>query len=201
MKPVNDRLPFKIGKETLYFPAGWHHISLAQTLVIYDPTTGTKDTLTVLSILVGKPVEFWFAVDRMDVEKHLTPQLAWFNQPFDFQSLPLPPSITIDGKVLKVPKDLGMKSWGQRVAFAQEVQTVNDRFKDSPEAVRNFHHAFGLIPYTLALYFFEEFHGVNFKDKFDDDAIREFANTKIVHLPITEAYPIAAFFLLNSSES
>jgi hypothetical protein len=201
MKPINDRIPIKIGKETLLFPAGWHHISLAQTLIIYNPATGPKSTLDIMSTLVGKPVEFWFRVDRMDLEKHLVPHLVWFNQQFDFHSLPLPPSVTIDGKAIRVPKDIGMKSWGQRMAFAQEVQTCAETYKDSEPAVRNFHHAFGLIPYTLALYFYEEYYGVKFEDDFDDEKVREFANTKIVTLPITEAYPIAAFFLLNLSES
>jgi hypothetical protein len=200
MKPINDRVPIKIGKETLQFPSGWHHLTLAQTLLIYNPATGEKGILDVLSILVGKPTSFWFSVDRMDIERHLVPHIAWFNKPFDFQSLPLPPTITIDGKEMKVPKDLGFKSWGQRMAFAQELTTNQATFKDSPEPERNFQFAFGLIPYTLALYFYEQFTGTKFADEFDDDKLREFANEKCVHVPITVAYPIAAFFLRNSTD-
>lgn len=196
-KPIDDRIPVKIGKETFMFPAGWHHLSLAQVLIMYNPEGGTKGILDILSILVGKPKEFWFKVDRMDIERHLVPHLMWFNKQFDFKSLPLPPNIVIDGKELKVPKDLGFKSWGQRMSFAQEIGSVNDQFKDSPKEMLDYQFSFGLIAYTLALYFYEDFHGIKFSDEFDDEKIRQFANEKCVHVPITQAYPIAAFFLQN----
>ena len=104
-------------------------------------------------------------------------------EPMDFTALPVPKTITLGGKLISFPKDLGRLKIGQNIHARQERQNVKD-----PNEAMSIVTAIYLQPiYDKIQYGLPESH-------FDFHRAKELEKL-ILQLPITEVYLVGFFFL------
>lgn len=136
------------------------------------------NTVRLLSILTGID---YTVLNNSDCSK-FEPILALLK--FDDKAKPLqgiecPDVVVIDKKEIKVVKEIGQETFGQKV-FAQEV--VNSMIAERVDKVE-------ALVKVAAIYLQPQIDG-----SFDDTKAREFEK-KLMELPITDVYPIGNFFL------
>jgi hypothetical protein len=104
-------------------------------------------------------------------------------EPMDFTALPVPKTITLGGKLISFPKDLGRLKIGQNIHARQELQNVKD-----PNEAMSIVTAIYLQPIYDKIQY-----GLN-ESLFDFHRAKELEKL-ILQLPITEVYPVGFFFL------
>jgi len=105
----------------------------------------------------------------------------WYAQPLDFSALKQAKKITVDGKTVNVPKDLGFKTLGQKIILQQKIKKPEGKLSQ-------------LVPYAFAVYIAPEVYG---KD-YDLENVGDFLIEHVNNLPIVSVFPIASFFLKKS---
>jgi hypothetical protein len=137
-----------------------------------------KDLVQAFSILTG--------IDAKTISNMVDPEIEdWlfvatdylFREPQYFKELPLPETVTLRGKEIKIPKRVEGFTIGQSIQVRQKLDTV----KMYEEA----------ISYAVAVYLQPKVDGGDF----DDDKALELL-VEIKKIPITVTYPIG-FFLLR----
>ena len=189
-----ENITYSIGKEVIKFPSGWHEVTVGQFLALRKKGSDLSE-LEVLSILSGKPLEFWFSAEcrEEDLQK-IEHALSWAKTPIDTNSLPLPEYISIGyvkikadtlnaairgGEKFRVPDNLKEYSFGHREMFNKNVMPILESTGDLVEA----------IPQALAIYFCAVVTG----RKFDVKDLPE-VEKAILECKFVEAFPVANFF-------
>jgi len=176
-------IPFKADEIKFQLPSGWHEVSVGKYVEILK---ASHDFVDVLSVMSGLDKDIWLQSKQNDVDIKIFPLIKWAWNTDELKKLPLPKEIKIKGVVCKVPKDLGFKSFGQKVLLSNEIK----------EGLEKPFHIDSCMSYALAVYFYNDITGL----KYDDEKAREFAKEIEKDILITDAYPIADFFLQKSIE-
>ena len=175
-------IPFKaIYKETeisFSIPQSFEELTLKQLCLLNE--WDKKDITKLLSILCNIEHDIIFNSSSLDIEDKIIPLLSWMKEPHDFENLILPKHITIDGKQYQVPKDIMVKTLGQKISlqlFLAKAQVERRRKVDC-------------IPFALAIYFQPEITNTSFSEDRAKELIPIIEQCKML-----EAYPTGDFFL------
>lgn len=142
-----------------------------------------RDIVQLFSTLYGADYKLVFnAPDSLAVEAFEGIKFV-YDSPIDWDKIPVPVSLTVGGKVLEVPKQIGQLSFGQLVMLRQRIDKLrNDETIDGR-----------LIGFAAALYFYFQYYP---EDKRMDQKKLDALECMILGKQILEVYPIS-FFLLS----
>jgi hypothetical protein len=170
-------------------PQSWEDITVRKYLDLRGLSEISYNEADFLSIMLDCPVKDILKNEDVDFEFEIFSQLEWYRtKPIDLEKLILPSSIKIGDKDFKVTKDIGYKSYGQKVA-------LQDRIKISANA-----DPIEVIPYAIAIYFYDDYYP-DIEELPDDDAINAFVDDIVMGCSIVQAYPVGYFFLMRLVES
>lgn len=168
-------------------PESYKEITLAQLLKWSEMQTAQDISFCkIMEMLTGIPESDWLNCSVTSIDELILPKIKWLSEPLneqEFISLPVPKKVMIDGKMIEVPMDIDLKTFGQKITF--QTQMGEYIIKDGEGNITGFSLAF--YPIAIAIYLFDE-------PKFDDGKAMLFAE-KCKALTLTEAYPLASFFL------
>lgn len=166
----------QIDKDVYEMPEGWYDVIVNQFLELRN--CENVDFITILSILINAPYDKVFACNPEMIAKKIIPLMSWyFDETFNFDELKMPPKLSVGDEEYPIPRDIKLKSFGQKLHLE--------------EAMRDMRDPIAKMPYVVAIYMYP----VVTKDKFDVEPLDEFAKNTIGKCKITEIYPIANFFL------
>lgn len=173
-------------------PGSWGECNL-ETFIKVQSWDGKED-LQLFTMVTGIPYATLNNNVQKSLENYIGAAISWINQPLDLDNLPLPAEITIHGKPVQVPKDLGDLTIGQKMYASQELRKIvgEKTGEVSKEMILR------QIPVLLSIYLSPLY----FKQDFDVDRCNDFKVQIVPKLPILEAWPIYDFFLkkLNASQ-
>lgn len=179
------KIPYKLGELTIHLPSSWDDVTTGQMMDI--KTLDGKDFFRLLAILSGVDRSKWFdcELSALDLEL-LTSTLEFIQHPLDLAALPMPSAIMFGGKLLEIPEDLNLKTFGQSAVFAQ---TIFDSVARTGDVVE-------VMDQVLAIYLQPEYTG----KLFDADSLKKY-NAMARETRVAEAYPVASFFISKSLAS
>jgi len=166
----------QIDKDVYDLPEGWHEVTVNQFLELRD--CENADFITILSKLINAPYDKVFACNPDMIAKQILPLLDWyFDETFNFDELRIPPKLSSQENEYPIPRDIRLKSFGQKIHFEEIMRDIKDPVTK--------------MPYVVAIYMYP----IITKNKFDVESLDEFTKNTIGNCRITEIYPIASFFL------
>lgn len=175
-------LPFSLGNHPFQLPTCWEDISLGKYLDLHRlAVEGRTEFHQILSVLIGIPEEDLQQCPEVDLDRRLAPHLTFLQTPVIASSIPVPDTITIDGKSYEVPKDLSLESFGQAIFLNEALRDAYGKTGDVIVA----------IPEALALYFYPKVTG----KKFLIADAREFVPVIREKVSFMDGYPVGNFFL------
>ncbi len=181
------RLPLIINGFDFDLATAWPEVKTREFFAIRASTK--NDLISRLSSITGVSEAMWETVDANSVSVLFTPDkdgwypLQYLENKLDFEALPIPKELTIDGKPYPVPNPLDI-TLGQKT-YMEEL--VIEYFKKHDGDITD------AGPDVLACMFYPLVSG----KKFTRDDAKAFKDTILDKTFIIEAYPIAAFFLLK----
>ena len=188
MKKVKQTpVEIKIGEKICKIPLSWDDINLRQymKLITFDNYNDVK----FLSIMLDVSEEEIKESEIADLDLIVYPLLGWYadDKADDFgkrmsSGLRIK-EVTISGKVVKVPEDIRMKTFGQKISCEQSLES-------------NQKNPLLAIPDIIAIYLYPEFS----EEKYDYEKSLIFRDEYILLMPIKYAYPIGRFFLMTLKE-
>lgn len=166
----------QIDKDVYSLPENWDEVTVNQFLELRDHIDA--DFITILSILISAPYDKIYTCNPEMIAKKVLPLLNWyFDDTFNFDELKIPPKLSVRDKKYPIPRDIRLKSFGQKLHFEEIMRDIKD------PVIK--------MPYVVAIYMYP----IVTKNKFDIESLDEFAKNTIGNCKITEIYPIANFFL------
>lgn len=172
---------FKLGKEKFSIPSSWDEVSTE--LFFKLAKSDKKDYIAMLSILSGVEYKKIAQARELNLDEVLAPHLAWTNDKIDWENMPIPTEINVRLKTLKVPTNLELESFGQKIVLEdklRECMTGSKGDVNLPE----------LIPYAFSVYFC----GKYYEKDFSKVLLNQFLHL-VKDMPIMTVYPIGSFFL------
>jgi hypothetical protein len=180
-------IDFKLaGKHEFILPSNYGELTLKQFFALRK---SSGDIIEGLSILSGLDRSFWEQYKDTNIDEKILPYLEWMKDDFNLEvaRFILPDKLNINGTYYKRPDSIGAETFGQKIALQKEAERFN---KEGGNEI-------DLIPFVLALYFQKEY----FQNKlYNSDQVQELIPL-IMDCKISEAYPIASFFLINYGKS
>ena len=178
-------LSFKHKKQKVKVASCYEELNVdqLQKLVATKFKDNVDDWLRVFSILSG--ISYTAVRDSKDnsIESALYAGVRFvFEQPFDFESLPMPTFVVIKGKTVLIPKNLGRLSIGQAIQVRQRIEKT----KDLREAL-----SIATAVYLQPIVDDEPF----------DYARAEVLEQEILQMPATKIFPIGFFLLRRLTRS
>lgn len=175
---------FIVNAKNISLPSGWDEITVDQFFRLKD-NASNPDILTQLAILSNTERGFWFDTEIPDKEFELiVDAITWAVTPPDLDSFIMPPVYLLGEKTLVIPKDLTLKTLGQKVTFEQMVLTKALLIDDKPVFDIN------VVCEAVAIYLQPLYTG----EKFDPEKLEHI--THLVRLTLfSDVYGIASFFL------
>lgn len=168
-----------INETTISVPDKWPEVTVKQYCDLCS-NINDLNAVRLLSILSGIAYETLLNFDCSIFETGILPAMNFVKNSFSKDPLPLPEKIIIGEKELVVPKDIAAETFGQKVMLQMKINEAQDAQKDLIE----------LIPFTIATYLSPIYYGQKY-----DDKRAEMLIPLIQEMPITQAYPVAYFFL------
>lgn len=175
--------PFKLGKLRFSVPNSWDECSTE--LFFNLAATDHNDYLAMLSVLSGVHKKELSSVKQLNLDKVLEPHLDWMSDKIDWKNIDPPRYIYMGIRKMKVPFDLDLKSFGQKLVLDTMVKECTKEADDKTQV-----NMTKLIPYAFAVYFADKY----YDGDFDQDLVDKFL-PRVMELPIMTVYPIGAFFL------
>lgn len=172
-------------------PQSWEECTLGQLIKIQSFKDEQAFPFTKqLEIMTGIPETDWLNCTIVSLDTLLLPNLEWMKEPLSeahLSSLPVPDSVTIGETKYPVPKNIDLKTFGQKITFQTEMAKY--AVKDNDGNVTGFELNF--FPVAIAIYLIEVDPP---KIPFVDAKAFEFA-AECEKIPLSESYPLACFFL------
>lgn len=174
-------IPYKLADQSFTIPEGWHEITLKQWLSLR--TIDINNICAILGVITGIPEETWFYARQIEMIEKMIPNMKWIGRPFDLKKQPIPETVMLNGETVTVPKDITIKTFGQKLTYQNEMaKHLNDDGNVKVE----------FLPMNLAIYLCPE--------PFTDQ--KAFALVQHIEaMPVTQAYPIGSFFLTSFLKS
>lgn len=168
-------------KRIVDFPTGWDDLTFGQFLAIRQYDDERDGAGRLLEILSGVEKEAWMNM-HAGVGGTIASLLEWTTTPHNFD-VPPGKKITIDGKDYRVPHDLGMHAYGQKLTLETKVAKAMEENRD----------LFEIMPDAMAIYFQPIIQDAPFNDQKAEELKDVFNKCRAA-----EVYPIASFFLKSS---
>lgn len=178
---IEIQVKYQGKKHLVNFPSGWDELTFRQLAALRKQEG--NDTGHLLEILTGIERNGWLNMPS-GIAGTLARLLDWVQTPLNWYQLIPPKAIKIGEKEYQVPKDLGLKTFGQKITLETKVQKMLEQKKD----------LFEIMPDAMAIYFQPIVDGGNFDDQKAEDMRELFYDCPAIHV-----FPIASFFLRTSS--
>lgn len=168
-------IPLSANGKDFNLPISWSEVTAKQ----YRGLLGADHLAQQLEALTGMPAADWENLREVDFEERIAPVIDFLNEGLDLSGLPVPDEIEIrKGERVKVPKDITLKAWGQKLSLQAELgkvlgQNTALRYLDA-------------VIFATAIYLCPE--------PYSDSRARDLAANEISALPITTVFPIGDFF-------
>lgn len=172
-------VPFKIDGKSFEIPQHYGALTLGQFLRLKNES---PDFIGIISILSGIERAAIEQVEDIDLDYKIAPFLEWLKEPFDLQNTILPSFIEISGKQYDRPTGLGINTYGQKLALQNEIEEKENTAQSEIDC----------YPYALALYMQPIVTG----KPYDEEEVQKLI-PEILKCRLSEAWPIASFFLSN----
>lgn len=172
-------LPLKIGEIKANIPTTWDEVTLKQYM---DLQTYREDLniLRLLSILTSVEYRTLLNINSDSFDDRIMDSIEFIKTPIDIYTLEEKETITINGKVIKVP-DPSTHTIGQKLLLQSKIRQLQETGEGS--------HAI-LVSYAVAIYLQPLIDGTDF----DDTRVEEMREL-VTSLPLVDVYPIGCFFL------
>ena len=175
---------FTINEIKVSLPGGWGEITVDQFLKLKEVATN-PDILTQLSILSNTDKQLWFDSDiETKYFETILEAIEWAATPPDIESFIMPPVYQLGEKILVIPKDLTLKTLGQKVTFEQMILSKSILVDDKPAC------DISVICEAVAIYLQPLYTGA----KFDPEKLDEVVSL-VRQTLFCDVYGIATFFL------
>ncbi len=182
----NDESYHKIAN----FPSNWGDLTLGQLMQVQkiDPKK-KKSKLKLFSIITGLTEAELDASTDLEYWKQVENILAFMYEAPDFKIFPVPNKVLIQEQEYKVPVDLKLETFGQKIALEELYRShQTDEGADV--------NLIDLMPEALAIYFYPMLTG----EKFDDEQVDQYTEL-MKEIPVKHALPVAGFFLSSCTLS
>lgn len=114
------------GQESIKVPVCWEEVTVAQFQRMALEWDG-EDWIKLFSILSGKEYAGIASSKSYKLESSLYAAVRFvFEQPFNFERIPMPQFIVINGKTVQIPKKIGRLSIGQAIQVRKYIESVGD---------------------------------------------------------------------------
>jgi hypothetical protein len=206
---INYKIKVNDEVTTIAFPTSYHDLTYGQFLRLRFENT--KDIGVVLEILTGMSRSIWMNLGISEYDKVIK-FLNWLiESPIKWDELPMPEKLTIGGKSYLVPKDLGLKTFGQKIVLESRITEIITNIFGSTDKknisndiksnvlIKSQNSLISVIPFTVAVYMQPEVTGTQF-----DESLVPSVEHQILDARAVEVYPIGNFFirsLLGSAKS
>ncbi|RKD19004.1 hypothetical protein BCY91_14095 [Pelobium manganitolerans] len=161
-------------------PTNWGDLTLGQMLTISELKEQKNYKIKLLSIITGFTDDELSGATDLEQWKEIELLLSFLTETPDLKAYPLPNKIKIDNEEYKIPIDLKVETFGQKVALEELAKNLD------PDNV-NF---ISLMPEALAIYFYPRITG----ERFNDERVEDFVEIMRT-IPVKQAFPVASFFL------
>lgn len=185
--PYHFMIPFLLAGKEVNIPSGYHELTLKQFVQMTELSDPT-DILSTLEILTGVSAKTWShaALDSVNIQA-LNIALDWSNKKVDWNKFPVPEKIKLGEKEVTIPKRIDIKTFGQKIAFDK---MILDKAKVEDETITL---PPSLMATAIAIYMEPEYSGKEFESDLVGDMVK-----MVSGLPVTQAIPLASFFLRKS---
>ena len=159
----------------------WDELTFGQMLKI--SRSDGKDVLHTIAIMMDTDYDTVFALNPDDVEEHILPLIAFLSIEMDFDNIKTPKELLIynsDGepvKNIKVPRDIQLGTFGQKVAFQHIMYGKEDLIERFAELV--------------SIYLYPVFA----EGKYDEQGVKDFAEQHVMYCRAMDIYALGSFFL------
>ena len=175
----------KINGTEYKIPASWDDINVRQFLKLKK--LEEYDDIKFLSIMLDVEKSVIENCDNEDLDLLVYPHLSWYMEKSIIDvvvAAEQKEQIQLGDKTIKVPKDIMLKKFVQKVLMEQIIEKTEDPFD-----------ALGDI---CAIYLYNEYYE---GEEVDADKVWKFRDEFILTAPILIMYPIGTFFLKKLKES
>lgn len=172
---------FKLGKEKFSIPNSWDEVST--DLFFRLAKCDKSDYIALLSVLSGIEYKKISQARETDLDEILAPHLAWTNEQIDWEGMKSPTHINVRLKTLKVPTNLELESFGQKIV-------LEDKLRECITGSKGEVNLAELIPYAFSVYFCSKYYEKDFSKVLVNQFLR-----LTMDMPIMTVYPIGSFFL------
>lgn len=171
---------------TFTLPDSWDEITLGQYIALGD----LPDELHLLSILSGHDVATLRSLRAPDLLHLVSEPLLFINGQPDFAELPVPETVTLNGKTITPPTKLGHQTTiGQTFDVAAELKKLDKETEGAEGYVLS-----DIALPLLGIYLAPIYHNVPYTDIEQAESLHPY----LLALPVTTALPLTAFFLRNT---
>ncbi len=178
---MND---FTINEIKVSLPSGWDGVTVDQFLKLKEAAL-KPDILVQLSILSNTDKQLWFDSDIETIYfETILDSIAWAVTTPDIDNFIMPPVYQLGEKIIVIPKDLTLKTLGQKITFEQMILSKAVMVYDKPACDIN------VICEAVAIYLQPLYTG----EKFDPEKLDEVVSL-VRHTLFCDVYAIASFFL------
>lgn len=171
---------FKVCGEKVEIAESWFELTVEAWVKLMGITDKSSE-VNLIAAFTGISVADLNKSKDTNIDLKVFAHTGWYSQPINFSDLKRGKTITVDGKTVNVPKDLGFKTLGQKIILQQKIKETEGSLSE-------------LIPYAFAVYIAPELYGKDYDLEGLDDFVDKFVNK----LLIVEVFPIASFFLKKS---
>ena len=177
---LNLKIKTKKGTTSVEVPESWKECTLGMWLRL--SSWYGVDYVKGFSKIVGIDYDIISRSKSKRLYRILFEVIGWTSEEIDWEHLPVPEYLTIEGKDIQIPKNIGEQALGQKILVH--------------EAMVNTKNIGEVLPVALAVYLDPLYHG----KEFDRERAIKFEE-KIKQLPVLEAYPTGIFFLTRLLKS
>ncbi len=177
---LNLKIKTKKGTTSVEVPESWKECTLGMWLRL--SSWDGVDYVKGFSKIVGIDYDIISRSKSKRLYRILFEVIGWTSEEIDWEHLPVPEYLTIEGKDIQIPKNIGEQALGQKILVH--------------EAMVNTKNIGEVLPVALAVYLDPLYHG----KEFDRERAIKFEE-KIKQLPVLEAYPTGIFFLTRLLKS
>ncbi len=167
-------------------PDSWDELSFRMYHQMGLNKDKLNDPITLLSILSGKDYGYIYSFPVEELYAKVSPYLEFLSTPLNIDEQKMPDEILIDDVLVKIPKDLKVKTYGQKLMASQIVKRI---YNEKVTMMAS-------LPALCAIYLSAEY----YKGKFDSDKVSEFEEL-LWDQPAKDVYSIGSFFLTKSLQS
>lgn len=160
-------------------PASWRELKLRQLIQLENEWDG-QDPIKLFSIITGLDVKLLENSRQEGLENTMLAVCAFAYDRPQWEELPRPHHIEIDGQVYKTPSDISKKLLGQKIRVSQIV------IKGGKDLLSS-------LPKIIAIYMQEVI-----DDEYDGDKV-DALEEKIMDCSAIDAYGLGKFFFQRSS--